>query len=65
MESMLFEWYRYYAPDHCENEHIDEVVNTAFRVNELLLKLQEVVHRFSEADAGVAVDRSRISESVY
>jgi hypothetical protein len=65
MESMLVEWYQYYAPEHCDNDHIDEVVNTTFKVNELLLKLQEVVVKFCETDARVAVDRDGIIQPGY
>lgn len=65
LESMLFEWYQNYAPEHYDNDHIDEVVNTTFRVNDLLLKLQDVILRFGEGDAQGAVDRKRIIRTAY
>jgi hypothetical protein len=41
MESMLYEWYQHYALENYPREHINKVVNGAFRVNELLLKLSD------------------------
>jgi hypothetical protein len=43
MESVLFEWYQHHAREHYSIDHVNEVVNNAFRVNELLLKLNEAM----------------------
>ena len=48
MESMLYEWYQHYAQDHHPIEHINEVVNGAFRVNDLLLKLNDIMLAMKE-----------------
>jgi hypothetical protein len=44
MESMLYEWYQHYAQNCHSIEHINEVVNSAFRVNDLLLKLMDAMN---------------------
>lgn len=43
MESMLYDWYQHYAVDHYHIEHINKVVNTAFKVNDLLLRLNNAM----------------------
>lgn len=55
LESVLFEWYQHKAKDHDSMEHVNEVVNSAFRVNDLLLKLNEAMIALREEqglDAG-------------
>jgi hypothetical protein len=48
MESILFEWYQHHALEYHKSDHINEVVNEAFRVNELLLKLQDIMLAMKE-----------------
>jgi hypothetical protein len=43
MESMLYDWYQHYAMGHYNIDHINHVVNAAFRVNDLLLKLNDAM----------------------
>jgi hypothetical protein len=43
MEALLYDWYQHYAMDHYHIEHINKVVNAAFKVNELLLKLNDAM----------------------
>jgi hypothetical protein len=43
LESMLYDWYQHYAMGHYSMEHINNVVNAAFRVNDLLLKLNDAM----------------------
>ena len=43
MESMLYDWYQHYAQDNYQIEHINEVVNGAFRINDLILKLYDIM----------------------
>jgi hypothetical protein len=57
MESMLYEWYQHYALSHYEREHINEVVNGAFRVNELLLKLNDAM-RANKKEEGTTEEHS-------
>jgi len=55
MESILYEWYQYHALEFHQVDHINELVNGAFRVNELLLKLQDIM-------LAIKKDQSRIDE---
>ncbi|MFO7669208.1 MAG: hypothetical protein R6W31_06085 [Bacteroidales bacterium] len=48
LESMLYEWYQYYAQDRYQVEHIDKFVNVMFRVNDLLLRLQDAHHTLKD-----------------
>ena len=50
MESMLYEWYQHYAQDHHTIDHINEVVNSAFRVNDMLLKLNDIMQSFGKSE---------------
>ena len=43
MESMLYDWYQHHARDHYTIDYINDVVNAAFRVNDLLLKLNDAM----------------------
>jgi hypothetical protein len=43
MESMLYDWYQHYAQDNYRIEYINEVVNGAFKVNDLILKLHDII----------------------
>ena len=43
MESLLFDWYQHYAMDHYHIDHINKLVNAAFRVHDLLLNLQDAM----------------------
>jgi hypothetical protein len=65
LESMLFEWYQYYAPAHYDDDHIHEVVNTTFRVNELLLKLQDLLPSAGNGPAQESIDRIRVTQAAY
>lgn len=42
MESMLYDWYQHYAQENYRIDHINEVVNGAFKVNDLLLRLHDI-----------------------
>ena len=48
MESMLYDWYQHYAQKNYRIEHINEVVNGAFKVNDLLLKLHDIMLAIKE-----------------
>lgn len=48
MEAMLYEWYQHYALEHYQREHINEVVNGVFRVNDLLLKLNDAMQQIKK-----------------
>jgi hypothetical protein len=65
LEAMLFEWYQHYALYHYDSSHTDKVVNSAFRINDLLLKLQDAIHSDGEDDAFHEIDRQPISENYY
>jgi hypothetical protein len=43
MEALLYDWYQHYAVDHYHIEHINKMVNAAFKVNDLLLKLNDAM----------------------
>lgn len=62
MESMLYDWYQHYALEHYQQEHITEVVNGAFRVNDLLLKLREAI--CSQPD-GQDIQREQLGEEHF
>lgn len=57
MESMLYDWYQHYAVNHYHIEHINKVVNAAFKVNDLLLKLNDATTTVSGPDliAGICL----------
>jgi hypothetical protein len=59
LESMLYEWYQYYAQDRYQVEHIDKFVNVMFRVNDLLLRLKDARHSLKEKN-GVERDPLRL-----
>jgi hypothetical protein len=48
LEKMLYEWYQHYALDHYQIEQINEMVNGVFRVNDLLLKLNDAMIALNE-----------------
>jgi len=53
MESMLYDWYQHYAQDHYTIDHINEVVNSTFKVNDLLLKLHDAMLSLKEEEGGI------------
>jgi hypothetical protein len=62
MESMLYDWYQHYALEHYEQEHITEVVNGAFRVNDLLLNLREAICTLRD---GEDISQDPLGEEYY
>jgi hypothetical protein len=56
MESMLYDWYQHYAINHYHIDHINKVVNAAFRVNDLLLKLHDAMQA---AESGKEIKANR------
>jgi hypothetical protein len=48
LEKMMYEWYQHYAQEHYHIDHINDVVNTTFRVNDLLLKLNDAMIALKE-----------------
>ena len=55
MELILYEWYQNHALEFHQVDQINEVVNGAFRVNELLLKLKDIILAMKK-------DQSRIDQ---
>jgi hypothetical protein len=43
LEKLLYEWYQHYAQSHCDIQRINEMVGYVFRVNDLLLKLNDAM----------------------
>ena len=43
MEFMLYDWYQNHARDYYTIDYINDVVNAVFRVNDLLLKLNDAM----------------------
>ncbi len=43
LESMMYEWYQHYAQEHHDADHINQMFNKAFKVNNLLLQLNDAI----------------------
>jgi hypothetical protein len=43
LEKMLYEWYQHYAQDHYEIDKINEMIAGVFKVNDLILKLNDAM----------------------
>ena len=43
LEAMMYEWYQHYAQEHHDIDHINRMFNSAFKVNDLLLKLNDAM----------------------
>lgn len=54
LEKLLYEWYRNYAIDHHHIDRINEVVHTVFKVNDLLLQLNDETVALKESLGEVA-----------
>jgi hypothetical protein len=48
MEKMLYEWYQHYAQDHYHIDRINDMVGGIFKVNDLLLKLNDAMISLKE-----------------
>ena len=64
LEKMMYEWYQHYAQDHHHIDHINEVVNSTFRVNDLLLKLNDAMIALKE-EQGLEVRQLRSDHYDY
>lgn len=48
LERMLAEWYQHYARDHYDPEKINDMVNGVFKINDLILKLNDALIALNE-----------------